>query len=146
MRLIHTGLSRDDHLLEREAEELRKSRIQILHQLRMRRSRLLDAIQDETRSVVFSGCDVRPVEAAKTVKSGVGKCDWIPGPVKLGEVLPLNRDEIATLYRSTRSSLRRTKENWNRPPRPSIAAHSERVCRLATGIRTPEITRLHVRF
>ncbi|MGA2000411.1 MAG: AAA domain-containing protein [Terriglobales bacterium] len=100
VRLIHVGLSQDDRLLEREAEKLRRSRGRIIAQLREDRSRLLDAIQDETRAIVFGGNEVRPIDAAKRVKQGVGSSDWIPSPVQLGAVAPLPQAEVVALYQT----------------------------------------------
>src|ERR1019366_9319901 len=46
VRLIHVGLSKDDRLLEREAEKLRRLRARMIGQLQEDRSRVLDARQD----------------------------------------------------------------------------------------------------
>ena len=94
------GLSQNDQLLEREAEKLKQSRALIIGQLRENRSRLLDAIQDETRAIVFGGNEIRPIDAAKRVKQGVGSSDWIPSPLQSGAVAPLSHAEVVALYQT----------------------------------------------
>ena len=100
VRLISVGLSQDDRLLERDAEKLKQSRTQIIAQLQEDRSYLLSARQDETRTIVFGGNEVRPIDAAKRVKQGVGSSDWIPSPVQLGAGIPLSHAEVVTLYQT----------------------------------------------
>src|SRR5262249_3734854 len=97
---IHVRLSEDDRLLEREAERIRGERKRILKALRNARQRLLEARQDEIRDVVFGGKPTRPTEAAKRVKQGQCKDDWIPSPVNLGETLPLSLAEVMELYQT----------------------------------------------
>lgn len=100
VRKIHVRLSDDDRLLERDAQRLRGERKRILESLRDARHRLLDARQDEIRDVVFGGKAMRPIEAAKRVKEGTGKNNWIPSPVNLGESLPLSHPEVVALYQT----------------------------------------------
>ena len=100
VRKIHVRLSEDDRLLERDAQRLLGERKGILEALRHARERILDARQDEIRDVVFAGKPTRPIEAAKRVKEGTGKDDWIPSPVNLGESLPLSHAEVVTLYQT----------------------------------------------
>jgi superfamily I DNA/RNA helicase len=97
---IHVRLSDDDRLLERDAQRLREERKRILDLLGGARHRLLNARQDEIRDAVFGGKAVRPIEAAKCVKEGTGKDDWIPSPVNLGEALPLSHAEVVALYQT----------------------------------------------
>lgn len=97
---IHVRLSEDDRLLERDAQRLRVERKRILEALRDARQQLLDARHDEIRDVVFAGKSTRPIEAAKRVKEGIGKDDWIPNPVNLGESLPLSHADIVALYQT----------------------------------------------
>ena len=93
-------LSQDDHQLEREAERLKKDRQQIIEKLRHARTRLLEARQDEIRSIVFGEQDIRPVDAAKRVQQGAGTDDWIPSPVSLGQSAPLPHAELVALYQT----------------------------------------------
>jgi hypothetical protein len=100
VREIHVRLSEDDRILERDALRLREERKRILGALRETRHQLLDARQDEIRDVVFAGKATLPIDAAKRVKAGVGKEDWIPGPVNLGACLPLSHAEVVALYQT----------------------------------------------
>jgi hypothetical protein len=98
---INVRLSDDDRLLERDSQRLRGGRTRILEALRDARHRLLDARQDEISDVVFGGKAMRPIDAAKRVKQGFGKENWIPSPVTLGESLPLSHAEVVALYQSS---------------------------------------------
>ena len=100
VKKINEQLGKDDRLLERDAQRLLVERKRILESLRDARQRLLDARQDEIRDVVFGGKPMRPIDAAKRVKQGIDRDDWIPGPVNLGESLPISHAEIAALYQS----------------------------------------------
>ena len=100
VRKIHVRLSDDDRLLERDAQRLLGERKRILESLRDARQRLLDARQDEIRDVVFGGKPTRPIDAAKRVKQGIDRDDWIPSPVNLGESLPLSHAEVVGLYQT----------------------------------------------
>lgn len=86
--------------LDYEAVRLQQQRVKILRQLRNARARLRDARMDEYRSVVIAGVEYSPAQAARKVAEGVGVHDWIPGPVRLGEPLPLTNGEIEALYRT----------------------------------------------
>jgi hypothetical protein len=97
---INVRLSQDDYVMERDAEGLRQERRRIMKELRDTRVRLLDARQDEIRGVVFGGKDIRPIDAARRVKEGVGVDDWIPSPVDLGEIAPLSHAEVVALYQT----------------------------------------------
>jgi len=100
VRKIHVRLSEDPVLLERDVERLRSERARLLKALAGTRRELLDARQDEIREVIFGGKAMRPIEAAKAVRAGNSRHDWIPGPVTLGEAIPLSHAEIAALYQS----------------------------------------------
>ena len=100
VKKINEQLSKDDRQLEREANRLREDRKRILKALCDARKEFLDARQDEIRDVVFAGKATRPIEAAKRVKTGGGKDDWIPSPVKLGESMPASIAEVVALYQT----------------------------------------------
>jgi hypothetical protein len=100
VREIHQRLTENDQILEREAQRLRDDRKRILNALRDAREKFLDARQDEIRDVVFAGKGTRPIEAAKRVKDGTGKDDWIPSPVTLGESLPASHADVVALYQT----------------------------------------------
>lgn len=121
VRKIHVRLSDDDRLLERDAQRLREERRRILEALRDARQRLLEARQDEVRDVVFGGKPTRPIEAAKRVKQGIDRDDWIPSPVNLGESLPLSHSEIVALYQ-TNARVSLTDERELADGRPELNA------------------------
>jgi len=100
VKKINEQLSKDVRHLERQANRLREDRKRILKELRDTREKFLDARQDEFREVVFAGKAIRPIEAAKRVKAGAGKDDWIPSPVALGESLPASVAEVVALYQT----------------------------------------------
>ncbi|MBI2926145.1 MAG: AAA family ATPase [Verrucomicrobia bacterium] len=121
VRQINARLSADERQLEREARQLREQRQRILADLRQARVRLLEARQDETRPVVVAGQETRPIEAAKRVKAGKGRDDWLPGPVRLGDALPISAAEAAALYQ-TNSRISVEDERELSHPRPDPAA------------------------
>jgi len=100
VRTIHLRLAEDDRLLERETQRLQDERKRILRALRDTREKFLDARQDEIRDVVFAGKATRPIEAAKRVKAAIGKDNWIPSPVILGESMPASIAEVVALYQT----------------------------------------------
>src|SRR5262249_31768747 len=100
VKKIHVRLSDDDRLLEQAAHRLRGERKRVLGNLRNARRHLVDARQDEIRDVVFGGQSIRPIDAAKREKEGLGKDDWIPSPVILGESIPLSHAEVTALYQT----------------------------------------------
>jgi len=126
VRQIHVQLSQDDSSLKRDAIRLQEERNVILKELSEARQRLLEARQEEIRELVLAGKTYRPIDAAKLVKAGEGKDDWIPGPINDGQPLPPVRDDVMALYRSNaRISLEDERQlNITRPdlaPFPSPA-------------------------
>lgn len=101
VRKIHQRLSDVPETLERESAGLRKRRTELLDDLRDARKELLDARLSETRDVVYGGMTQRPIDAARRVKEGVGKHDWIPAPINLGELAPLSAVDLGVLYQSS---------------------------------------------
>jgi len=98
VRQISVRLAQDDQVLEREADRIKRERERIMTELSQARARLLEARMDEIRGVTLGGKEIRPIDAAKRVKRGVGSEDWIPGPVNLGEDQPLSTAEVVALY------------------------------------------------
>jgi very-short-patch-repair endonuclease len=88
----------DQYQLMQEAELLAVERDCLYDQLERLKTRLQNALKDEYRNIVIGGTEYSPKEAAKKVADGVQKHDWIPGPVALGEPLPLSVDEVRELY------------------------------------------------
>ena len=97
---IHVRLSQDSGLLERDAGHLQTERTRILQALREARKQLLNARQDEINDVKLGEESIRPIDAARQVKQGVGATDWIPSPVELGAPLPLSHAEVVELYQT----------------------------------------------
>ena len=100
VRQIHVQLSQDHSSLERDAIRLQEERNAVLKELSEVRQRLFDARQEEIRKLVLADKTFRPIDAAKLIKAGEGKDDWIPGPVNAGQPLPQSRDAILALYQS----------------------------------------------
>jgi very-short-patch-repair endonuclease/cellulose biosynthesis protein BcsQ len=88
--------------LHEEARRLEEERRQLLCEIAHKRRELVEAIGSEYRSIVVAGQEYRPSDAARYVAEGIGRNDWIPGPVELGAALPLSREELAELYRLNR--------------------------------------------
>jgi hypothetical protein len=96
---ISNRLSESDaDSLDDEATTLAKSRRLLIEQLEVLHAELLKARTDEYREIVINGRSVSPSQAARKVANGVGKHDWIPGPVAAGEPLPLTQGELVELY------------------------------------------------
>jgi len=90
----------DPDSLEREAVQLKAQRLNLLEQLRETRRKLLAARQDEYRSLLIAGEEFSPSQAARFVEANRLGNDWIPGPVALGQPLPLAQGELHELYRT----------------------------------------------
>ncbi|HWY32461.1 MAG TPA: AAA domain-containing protein, partial [Candidatus Acidoferrum sp.] len=100
VRQISVRLAQDDQVLEQEAERIKRERERIMTELARTRTRLLEARMDEIRGIMLGGKEIRPIDAAKRVKRGVGSEDWIPGSVNPGEDSPLSPAEVTALYHS----------------------------------------------
>ena len=124
VKQISARLAQDDQLLEKVAERIQRERERLLTELSQARSRLLEARMDEIRGITVGGKDVRPVDAAKRVKQGVGSEDWVPGPVNPDADLPLSSAEVVALYHTNaRISLHDERElKANRPDAATLPA------------------------
>ncbi len=91
-------LNEDASVLEQRANELRQGRAEIIAKLGELRTRLYQARADEYRELSVGGKTYSPSQAARIVREGNGKDDWIPAPALLGNDLPLSEKEIAELY------------------------------------------------
>lgn len=89
--------------LEREALALQNERIDLLKKLRETRQKLLEAREDEYRSLVIAGEEYDPAQAARQVNASREQSSWIPGPIRLGAPLPLSERELIELYRTNLS-------------------------------------------
>lgn len=95
--------STDTDYLEQQAAVLQKQRGEILERLRHARNRLKKARGEEYLEVIVAGESFTPADAARRVAAGKGEADWIPGPVALGEPMPLSLGELSDLYRTNGS-------------------------------------------
>jgi very-short-patch-repair endonuclease len=84
--------------LEAEAVATAANRNRLISNLNKLEGDLLKARTDEYREIVFGGKSISPAQAARKVTEGIGKHDWIPGPIALGRTLPLSHDELSDLY------------------------------------------------
>ncbi|HEV2436156.1 MAG TPA: AAA domain-containing protein [Verrucomicrobiae bacterium] len=120
VRQISVRLAQDDQVLEREAERIQRERERIMAELAQARTRLQEARQDEIRGIRLGGKEIRPIDAAKRVKWGVGLEDWIPGPVHPGVEPLLSPAEVAALYH-TNARVRLHDERELNAGRPDLA-------------------------
>ncbi|ATC63943.1 hypothetical protein CMV30_08245 [Nibricoccus aquaticus] len=127
VRTIHTKLSQDNVVLEREARRLQSERTRVLTALREARTRLLEARMDEIRDLTIDGTTFRPADAARHIREGAVKDSWIPGPVTPGAPLPLHASHLIALYQSNaRLSLADERElALARPDLTSLAAPAD---------------------
>jgi very-short-patch-repair endonuclease len=121
VRVIHLRLGSDVGALEGESKCVRQERKRLLIELGKTRKKLLDALQDETRDVVFDGTTVRPIEAARRIKTDTARDGWIPSPIKLGEAIPLSHAEVTELYQ-TNARVSQADERELKCFRPDLAA------------------------
>ena len=84
--------------LEAEAGQLTTERNRLIEGMDKLQASMLEAREGEYRDIVFASKSISPAEAARKVRDGVGKHDWIPGTVALGKPLPLSSGELAELY------------------------------------------------
>jgi len=96
---ISTRLSDSDaDALETEGNQLAQARQRLIDRLESLQSELLSARTSEYRDVVVAGTSLSPSQAARKLAEGADNHDWIPGPVALGEPLPLSPSEVIELY------------------------------------------------
>jgi hypothetical protein len=86
--------------MEREAARLSLERARLVEALDNARRDLLNARLSEIREIVHGGKAECPIDAARIVRNGTGKHDWIPAPVALGELMPLSASEVQSLYQT----------------------------------------------
>jgi transcription elongation GreA/GreB family factor/very-short-patch-repair endonuclease/uncharacterized small protein (DUF1192 family) len=132
--------------LDRDAAQLRAQRDALLRRLRTLRGQLRDARMDENRPVCVAGETYEPAQAARMVAAGRRLHDWIPGPVNLGEPLPLSEEELRELYRTNRSvSVADERELMAQLPNPATLVSPSDFSRWIEEYRTLEKADLHFR-
>lgn len=112
--------------LDREVQRFEAERSSLVAEVRDLQRAIVNARMDERRPIVVGGEGTSPIEAAKEVAAGIGRHDWIPSPVVLGEPLPLTVGELADLY-ATNLSVSHDDESLLLEPLPDL-----------TNLPTPE--------
>jgi len=82
----------------RKIEELEQHREKLVTDIETTRHTLLRARADEYVEIVIGDHSFSPSEAARFVSDGVGKHDWIPGPVLELQPISLTTQEVVELY------------------------------------------------
>ena len=85
------------------ADRLRKRRDDLLQSLRAARADLLVAVQGEYLPIVAGGGETDPAQAARDVTTGIGRHDWLPGPVESTAPVPLTEEEAVSLLQSSQA-------------------------------------------
>ncbi|MEQ1661396.1 MAG: AAA domain-containing protein [Thiobacillus sp.] len=98
---LSARLDDDPKRLDKEADEFDAKRRGLLKSIKATRNDLETAINGEYHSIIADGKEYAPVEVAKIVAKGRGRCDWIPGTVTQDSPSPLSQDELLALYAST---------------------------------------------
>lgn len=105
--------------LAARATRLGQRRKELLTELKVLQRDLREALENEYREVTVDDKRFSPSDAAKYVKAHGTQHAWIPGPVKLGEVLPLNSNELGRLY-ALGASFTADEEQDARRPLPNL--------------------------
>jgi very-short-patch-repair endonuclease len=95
--IVHRLSVSDVNELEAEAGSLEEIRRRLLADIQDTQRKLIDARNDEFRSVVVAGRSLPPSEAARYVAQH-DRHGWIPGDVHPGDPLPLGDEEVRELY------------------------------------------------
>ena len=88
------------HELRREMEALAQERELIMDQLAQVRQRVFRLIHQECSPISWQGEELSPTAAARYVLEHQDTLSYIPGRISRNAPLPLNREELAELYRS----------------------------------------------
>jgi hypothetical protein len=92
-------LTGDDPVkLDQEGNRLEAERRQLILELSAKQRALIEARQNEYRSVVLGGSQTAPADAARFVSQNVDHDAWLPGPVETGNSVPLSDPEVRDLY------------------------------------------------
>ena len=91
-------LNEDPKQLRREAAPLVEKRKALLREIKVARGKSLLARSQEYREISFGGEGISPSQAARAIKDGMLKHDWIPGLVFESDAPPMEISEIIRLY------------------------------------------------
>ena len=92
--------SDDADTLSAKAARLSNERQTLLARIRELRQQLVEARAGEYREITIDGKGILPSEAARVVTAGIGKHDWIPGPLTHSAPLPVTEGELIELYKT----------------------------------------------
>jgi very-short-patch-repair endonuclease len=96
--IVHRLANENIALLQERARSLASARRELVARADAAKQQLVKARESEYRDIVIAGKCVAPSTAARLVRDGIGRHDWIPGPVQLGANIPLTDTEMAELY------------------------------------------------
>ena len=99
--IVTTLSTINENSAEKKTNELFNRRKSILSRIATAQEELIEARSSEFQNIVISGKEYSPRDAIRTVLSGSGIHDWIPGTVESGVSLPLAPEEVRLLYRIT---------------------------------------------
>ena len=101
VQAITARLSESDaEALSKESAALETRRAAILQELVKLRASLFEARHAEAQPIIAAGQSFTPIEAARLMKEGEGRHDWIPGRIDRAADAPLNLIEASFLYES----------------------------------------------
>lgn len=103
VRAIAEGMQKGQTSLRDLAERKTADRRRLIEEIRNLRLMQRDCVKAEYDEIVIGGEAFTPSEAARFVREGTGRHDWIPGPLKTderGKVCPLSVSDVESLYRS----------------------------------------------
>jgi very-short-patch-repair endonuclease/cellulose biosynthesis protein BcsQ len=84
-----------------KTKKLGKERKELIEEYQKKNQELLKMRAAEYKDLVYDNQTIRPIEAAKFVKEGIDRLDYIPGLTTDSTVgLPLSYDELVELYSS----------------------------------------------
>lgn len=98
--ISHRLSGSDSRRLRREATALRQQRKKLLMRVESLQRQFRDARFSEIEELVVGGEAIGPIEAAKNVKAGSAKDDWIPGHLEPGVLCSLSDSDVRELYAS----------------------------------------------
>lgn len=91
----------DLHESKKKIENLEDQRKELIEKSKECTKKLLQIRGLEYKDIVFDNQTITPIEAAKFIKDGIGKIDYIPGKTNDDTVgLPISIDELRDLYYS----------------------------------------------
>ena len=98
--ISHRLSGSDSHSLRREATALRQQRKKLLVRVESLKQQFRNARFSEIEELVVGGEAIGPIEAAKRIKAGSAKDDWIPGDLEPGVLCSLSDSDLRELYAS----------------------------------------------